>query len=47
VESFPVEEIASKFANADFQNFYRLASKKFTESAVFFQLRGNTGTVTY
>ena len=35
-----VEEIASKFASADFQNFCRLASKKSAESAVFFGLEG-------
>jgi len=35
-----VEEIASKFASADFQNFCWLASKKSAESAVFFGLEG-------
>jgi len=37
-----VEEIASKFASADFQNVCRLASKQSVENAVFFRLRGNT-----
>jgi len=36
----PMEEIASKFASVDFQNFCRLASKKSAESAVFFGLEG-------
>jgi len=36
----PVEEIASKFARADYQNFCRLASKKSAESAVFLGLEG-------
>jgi len=40
VKFSPVEEIASKFAIADFQNFCRLASKKSAESAVFFVLEG-------
>ena len=39
----PVEEIASKFASADFQSYCQLVSKKSAESAGFFQLRGNTG----
>jgi len=42
VKFYPVEEIASKFASADFQNFCRLASKKSAGSAGFFRLRGNT-----
>jgi len=42
VKFSPVEEIASKFASADFQNFCRLASKKVPEVPVFFRLRGNT-----
>jgi len=41
VEKFSqVKEIASENASADFQNFCRLASKKGTESAVFFGLEG-------
>jgi len=32
----PLEEIASKFASADFQNFCQQASKKRAESAGFF-----------
>jgi len=40
VKFSPVEEIASKFASADFQNLYGLASKKSAESAVFFGLEG-------
>jgi len=39
-----VEEIASKFASANFQNFCRLASKKSAESAVFFNLEGTLAT---
>jgi len=35
-----VQEIASKFANADFQKFCQLASKKYAESASFFSLEG-------
>jgi len=42
VKFSPVEEIASKFASAGFQNFYRLASKTNAEIACFFRLRGNT-----
>jgi len=37
-----VEEIASKFASADLQNFCWLASKKSAVSAGFSGLRGNT-----
>jgi len=39
-----VEEIASKFASGDLQNFCRLASKKSAVSAGFSGLRGNTGS---
>jgi len=40
VKFCPVEEIASKFASADFQTFCRLGSKKSAESSVFLGLEG-------
>jgi len=40
VKFSPVEKIASKFANANFQNFCQLASKRSAESAVFLGLEG-------
>jgi len=40
VKFSPGEEITSKFASADFQNFCRLAPKKSAESSVFFGLEG-------
>jgi len=44
VKFSPVEEIASKFASADFRNFYQLASKTSAESVVFFGLEGTLTT---
>jgi len=47
VKFSPVEEIASIFASADFQNFCRLASKKVLKLLFFFSIEGTLSAVRF